>query len=55
MLLVGEIYLGDKPATPWTLLVELLEVALLVGFATACTLVIQRGRTHAAEERPWEE
>ena len=33
LYLLGEFYLGDKPATPWTLLVELLELGFLVGCA----------------------
>ena len=44
-LLVGELYLGERTATQWTLLLELVEVVLLVGCAVACaTLASCRGR-----------
>ena len=42
LYLLGEFYLGDKPATPWTLLVELLELGFLVGCALACSHLAQR-------------
>jgi hypothetical protein len=42
LLLVGNWYLGDKPASPWTLLLELLKVVSLLGCTVACTLLMRR-------------
>jgi len=44
ILLAGELYLGVKPLTPPMLLVELLEVALVVGISTALALLVRRTR-----------
>jgi hypothetical protein len=48
VLLVGELFLGDRPALP-TLLVELLEVILVVGGSIACVLLVRRGSWHEPE------
>jgi hypothetical protein len=45
LLLVGDWYLGDKPASPWTLLLELLKVATLLGCTVTCTLLVRRAGT----------
>jgi hypothetical protein len=42
VLLVGELYLGVKPAALPTLLIELLEVTLVVVGSIACALVLRQ-------------
>jgi hypothetical protein len=42
LLLVGDSYLSDKPASPWTILLELLKVFALLGCTVTCTLLVRR-------------
>jgi hypothetical protein len=46
VLLAGELYLSVKPVALPMLLLELLEVALLVVGAIACTLLVRRVSQH---------
>lgn len=49
-LLAGELLLAIEPVTLRTLLVELLEVALLVGATIACALLVRESWSRAGDE-----
>ena len=50
LLLVGELYLGDKPATSWTLLLQLLEVVLVLVIVAFVMLLHGIGRMFSDDD-----
>ena len=50
LLLVGELYLGNKPATSWTLLLQLLEVVLVLVIVAFVMLLHGIGRMFSDDD-----
>ena len=50
LLLVGELYLGDKPATSWTPLLQLLEVVLVLVIVAFVMLLHGIGRMFSDDD-----